>query len=171
MVGKNFHSNGVQITGKCICKSKKLKGDIFTHVLCQAKFFPRFLSSPPRQREIIYPTRQYFFFKYLSPSRKGRERKLCCKYNKEYIMNCFTKRKQKKLYTNRKNDEWIFFLITKNAFEMLLEHVYEVFRPLSFKVSYIITIVCLSFCLSVCHIGIFLRNDSLVFSDFLHDGR
>ena len=29
--------------------------------------------------------------------------------------------------TNGKNDEWIFFLTTNNAFEMLLDHVYEVF--------------------------------------------
>ena len=31
------------------------------------------------------------------------------------------------LNTNGKNDEWIFFLTTNNAFEMLLDHVYEVF--------------------------------------------
>lgn len=40
---------------------------------------------------------------------------------------CFTKVKPKMLNTNGKNDEWIFFLTTNNAFEMLLDHVYEVF--------------------------------------------
>ena len=49
----------------------------------------------------------------------------------------------------------------------------------SYGWSYKITVVCLSVCLSVClclsvsfcQFWIFLKNGSLVFSDFLHDGR
>ena len=73
MVRKNFQSNGVQITAKCIYKSKKLKVDIFTHAPPQAKFFTRFLSSLPRQREIAHPPGS-IFLKNLSPpaEREGR---------------------------------------------------------------------------------------------------
>ena len=51
-----------------------------------------------------------------------------------------------------------------------LESVLNLFGPPSCGRSYKITIILLSICLFVCHFGI-LRNGSLVFSDFLHDGR
>ena len=54
MVGEKFESYGVQITGKGICKFKKLKTDIFTYSR-QAELSPRFLLSLTfRQREVSH---------------------------------------------------------------------------------------------------------------------
>ena len=69
---------------------------------------------------------------------------------------------QVKFFTDSKKEIWfgnpLLFLLT-------------VFGPPSYGGSYQITVVCPSVCLSVRQFGIFLRDGSLVFSDFLHDGR
>ena len=108
MVRKNFQSNGVQITAKCIYKSKKLKVDIFTHAPPQAKFFTRFLSSLPRQREIAHPPGSIFLKNLSPPSRKRGERKLCCRYNKEDVT-----KNQKAFILMEKMMIGYFFLLQK----------------------------------------------------------
>ena len=57
MLEEHFQIYGVQITEKSICKSQKLNLDILAHgplSTPQAKLSPRFLLSPPRQREITH---------------------------------------------------------------------------------------------------------------------
>ena len=46
-----------------------------------------------------------------------------------------------------------------------------IFEPTTYEVSFKVTFVCLSVCLSERQFSIFLKNGSSVFSDFLHDGR
>ena len=92
----------------------KVDTDIFTLAPPQAKFFPRFLSSLLRQREVNLPLRQHFF-KKVSLSRKGGEGNYAVSMIKDVAI-CFTKVKPKMLNTNGKNDEWIFFLTTKKCF-------------------------------------------------------
>ena len=95
-------------------KKMKVDTDIFTLAPPQAKFFPRFLSSLLRQREVNLPLRQHFF-KKVSLSRKGGEGNYAVSMIKDVAI-CFTKVKPKMLNTNGKNDEWIFFLTTKKCF-------------------------------------------------------
>ena len=55
---ESFEIYGVQITGKCICQSKKLKVEIFIHAPPPDKNLPRFLTLPPWQKEITHPPRE-----------------------------------------------------------------------------------------------------------------
>ena len=69
MVEENFQIYGVQITGKCICKSKKMNLFIFTHANL-AKLSPIFISSPQDRRKLPIPLKQRFLKIYF-PQQKG----------------------------------------------------------------------------------------------------
>ena len=76
---EKFKIYGVQITGNCILKSKKLKVDIFTRAMPPQENLSqgRFLSSfhPLRQRKITHSPSSIFFLENLFPpaEREGGE--------------------------------------------------------------------------------------------------
>lgn len=74
MIGKNFQTYGIQITGKCICELKKIKVDIFTQAPLEKS--PSGSSHQPTGREKLLIPPGNIFLKTYSPSRKGRGIKL-----------------------------------------------------------------------------------------------